>query len=270
MRPPVRIYWSGGRTNWINYGDCIGPALVTLLSSRAVRYAGIHACELICAGSILDKYARNAWRRTLALTFSPVRVWGSGTMHAAGASRLGRVDIASVRGKATLAKFNLPASTPLGDPGILAHLLLRRGRVAKKARWGIVPHRVDAGDDRIAALLSNAHGARPIDLANPDLRAVTEEIASCEFIASSSLHGIIAADALGVPNFRLVVSDGVRGGSWKFDDYVSSLGTRRLETRALDASLDLHAMEKVLAFDYAPRVEQLQAETLRAFERLNL
>lgn len=44
---------------------------------------------------------------------------------------------------------------------------------------------------------------------------------SCKCVLSSSLHGLIVADALGVPNRRIVLSDKIIGGDLKFDDYYS-------------------------------------------------
>ena len=264
------MFWSGGRTSHVNYGDIIGPALVTLLSSRPVEYAGVHDCDLIAAGSILERYARHKWRRAAALNFRLVKVWGSGTIREDGACRLGRANIASVRGSKTLAKLGLPPATPVGDPGILAHMFLQDRKVAKTARWGIIPHLNDLHDPQLAELHNRTARSRIIDLSNPDVSIVTSEIAACDFIASSSLHGLIAANSLGIPNFRMVGRGGVVGGDWKFEDYASSLGPRTLETRSLDASLDLAAMEGRLEFGYAAKVDGLKACVLQAFRSLAL
>jgi hypothetical protein len=53
---------------------------------------------------------------------------------------------------------------------------------------------------------------------------VTNEITNSEFVVSSSLHGLIIADAFGIPNARLRISDRMPGGDWKFMDYFSSVG----------------------------------------------
>ncbi|MDD6490509.1 MAG: polysaccharide pyruvyl transferase family protein, partial [Clostridia bacterium] len=53
---------------------------------------------------------------------------------------------------------------------------------------------------------------------------VIEEIASCEFIYSSSLHGLILADGFRIPNMRVYFSSAPRGGTFKFDDYYSAYG----------------------------------------------
>ena len=44
---------------------------------------------------------------------------------------------------------------------------------------------------------------------------------SCICILSSSLHWLIFADSLGIPNRRIVLSDEIIGGDLKFDDYYS-------------------------------------------------
>jgi pyruvyltransferase len=52
-----------------------------------------------------------------------------------------------------------------------------------------------------------------------DVETFIDEILECEFIASSSLHGLIASDSYGIPNVRLKISDQIIGGDFKFEDY---------------------------------------------------
>ena len=44
----------------------------------------------------------------------------------------------------------------------------------------------------------------------------------CKNILSSGLHGLIVADSLGIPNMRMIVSDKIIGGDYKFRDYYSA------------------------------------------------
>ncbi len=52
--------------------------------------------------------------------------------------------------------------------------------------------------------------------------AVIKQIAECECIVSSSLHGLIIADSLGIPNIHVKVTNNLLGDGFKFDDYYSA------------------------------------------------
>ena len=52
---------------------------------------------------------------------------------------------------------------------------------------------------------------------------IIEQITSCEFIISSSLHGLIVSDAYGVPNVWAEFSDNIWGNGFKYRDYYASI-----------------------------------------------
>lgn len=270
MAQAIRLFWSGGRDNVANFGDLLSPVLVEVLSRRRVVFAGVHRCEMLVIGSILERYARHAWRRRLVLNTRPVLVWGSGTIRPGGPVLLGAARVFSVRGVRTRERIGLPAPMPMGDPGLLVDLLLGDKRPAKAWRWGIIPHVNDRVDPRFAELAKRTKGATLIDVSERDVRAVARKIASCAFVASSSLHGLIAADAFGIPSVRLVAGDRIRGGDWKFDDYASAFSARRPVVRALAGTLDLAALESGLDFDHGVEVERLKGDIYRAFTQMPL
>jgi pyruvyltransferase len=53
--------------------------------------------------------------------------------------------------------------------------------------------------------------------------SVIREIDKCQNILSSSLHGLVFADALNIPNAWSELSDRVSGKGFKFRDYLLSL-----------------------------------------------
>jgi hypothetical protein len=56
--------------------------------------------------------------------------------------------------------------------------------------------------------------------------AVFRDVAACESILSSSLHGLITADSFGIPSAWIELSSKVLGDGFKFRDYFSSIGIR--------------------------------------------
>lgn len=270
MARAIKLFWSGGRHNVINFGDLLSPILLEVLAARRVVFAGVHRCEALVIGSIIERYARHAWRRRFVLNARPVLIWGTGTIKSGGAVPLGPARVFSVRGVHTRDRLGLPVSTPLGDPGLLVDLLIGEKRPAKAWRWGIIPHVNDREDPRFADLAKATQGATLIDVGDPDVRAVARKIAACDFVASSSLHGLIAADSFGIPNMRLVAGHRIRGGNWKFDDYVSAVPGRQLVVRSLDHPIDLHGLEDDLRFDYAPDVARLKRDIHLAFTQMPL
>lgn len=112
-----------------------------------------------------------------------------------------------------------------GDPALLLPRIVPPA--AKQHALGIVPHYVDYHSVR--DLYPNTPVINPI---NADPLEVIAGITSCERIISSSLHGIIAAHAYGIPAAWVKFSDGVSGDDTKFHDHHAALGTRAvLSTR---------------------------------------
>ena len=81
-----------------------------------------------------------------------------------------------------------------------------------------------------------------------------DEILECENIISSSLHGLIAADAYGIPNARVNVSNKLIGGDFKFKDYCYSVereldyGYQLTKETTVENIMDLH-FNKSITFD---------------------
>jgi hypothetical protein len=74
------------------------------------------------------------------------------------------------------------------------------------------------------AQYGNEDNTLVINLINNDHKAVTRQILSCEQIVSSSLHGVIVAQAYGIPAVWVRFSDKLSGDNVKFDDYFKSVG----------------------------------------------
>jgi pyruvyltransferase len=199
--------WSDGVAN---FGDELGPRLLSLLGYDVVRVDEIPEADLLAAGSLLEAAANLARPGTI--------VWGSGLMHGEPVD-LSRLDVRAVRGRLTAARARL--KVPTCDPGSLVPLLYKRPRV--KHGLGVVRHYVDEREYPWADVVINA--AWPVD-------EVIAAIGSCRKIASSSLHGLVVASAWGIPTVRLHHPE-VAGGDFKWADWF----TGDHDTNALLGSL---------------------------------
>jgi hypothetical protein len=112
----------------------------------------------------------------------------------------------------------------LGDPGLLVGEMtgLVKSNVPRY-RAGLVVHHSQRLNPDFSDLLAR-RGVACILGATKDYRAVAEQIADCAVILSSSLHGLVFADALGIPN-TWFMPDTIHGAArFKFYDYACALG----------------------------------------------
>jgi pyruvyltransferase len=195
------VLWHVGRPN---FGDDINPSFFARVSGRPVRLAtDRRRPHILGAGSILERASPAAI------------ICGSGFLNPP-QGPVTAAEIVAVRGSLSLAACPRREGVLLGDPLVLVDAFAPQ--VGKRHRFGFVPHVTAA--DRWRRL-----GGRGLHIIHPGWSPwrVIEEIASCEAVFSQSLHGLIVADAVGVPNVWIAPSDAMAGGRFKFDDYFSTL-----------------------------------------------
>jgi pyruvyltransferase len=209
----IQSYWW---SQVINFGDWMTPALlehygfIPVLSSPATA-------KVVMTGSILEHLPED---------YAGI-ILGAGLLRSNSARSFPKATILAVRGELTRQRTHAPQDVVLGDPGLLVSQIFK-GAAEKCYPVGIIPHYVDRKDPRIASIHRRYQRETHIIDVQRDPRKVFHDISQCEVILSSSLHGVIVADALGIPNAWLYLSDKVIGGSFKFDDYNSSLHVKRV------------------------------------------
>lgn len=195
-----------------NFGDRVSPDIVRYVSGKDVQLS-YTSPKLLAVGSILR------------LAQSGDTIWGTGAMDSNpwGDTVPTDLHITAVRGPLTrnvLLHYGIPCPELYGDPGILLPAVYPVQRTSTY-RLGILPHYIDR--DKMDELRQYYPESFVIDITDPPAR-VMECIAMCDTIISSSLHGIIAAEALGIPAAWTPLSDRVAGGSFKFHDYYLGSG----------------------------------------------
>jgi pyruvyltransferase len=152
-------------------------------------------------------------------------IWGAGCISAT-VPLVGRPkEICAVRGwlsNERLKEAGLPAPGVVGDAALLLPKIYKPERTLERHSLGIIPHCFE-WDEEFYRNTRDWEDARVIDISG-GIEEVIEQIVACDRIASSSLHGIICADAYGVPAIWLHASDKPTGDGFKFRDYFSSVG----------------------------------------------
>jgi hypothetical protein len=206
----LKLYWSRSKPN---FGDVMSPIICERLARRPVVYASKRHCDLVAMGSLLDRFKER-------LFHARIHVWGTGFIEEK-RPRKSRFHYHALRGRHSARLIKGLVLDTYGDPGLLADVLWPELRkVTKRYRVGIVPHYEDRDDPKVKAIANQLFQCTVIDVFD-DVTEVLRQIASCEFVLSSSLHGLIVADAFGTPNAWIKVSDKVRGDDFKFYDYYS-------------------------------------------------
>lgn len=162
----------------------------------------------------------------------PLYVWGTGFLSDVEYRRLGLVYantiFLSLRGQ--LSKERIERITgrkmniPLGDGGLLAERWI--GPVEKKHQIGIIPHYHEQ-DAPVLGYLDKCYDDYVLINLRDDPADVVKQIASCRYILSSSLHGLIVADSYHVPNCHIKLyefGEKLHGDGFKFKDYYSAYG----------------------------------------------
>jgi pyruvyltransferase len=252
--PPLRLHWSNGKPN---FGDWLSPALCGLLSGAPVEFAPPPRCDLVAVGSILHRVKHRWFNRR-------VHVWGTGFIEE-------QRPISSyhyyhaVRGWRTARQLRQVQIRCLGDPGLLADRLLPDHKQMEKThRVGLVPHYKEREDMRVASLAAQVPGAVVLDVFLDPVEFI-RRAAACEFILSSSLHGLVVADSLGIPNAWMSLSGSVRGSGFKFLDYYSVFGIEDARPVDLRGGLSESLLEEWMRAYERPGLDKIKQSLVASF-----
>ncbi|MCL2038751.1 polysaccharide pyruvyl transferase family protein [Candidatus Saccharibacteria bacterium] len=245
MNKVWKVFWYRPSRFSINFGDEITAVLFEHynLNAKRVRY---NEAELFSTGTILG------WQK-----INKAIILGSGmdshAKYRPEAKVGGGVVFYGLRGKNTAKLVGVaPKNITLGDPGLMMARVVKKP--AAKYRIGVVPNSVDW------AAAKKLYGKLPVKMINPSrtlfmgakrqTRKVVKEIASCEMILSSSLHGNVIADAYGIPNAHITL--GKKVSEEKFRDYFSIYSNERYNSENGEELKTVEEMESFVERAYKP------------------
>ena len=209
---PVKAYW------WCevpNFGDALAPLLLEHFADIRVEWDTISHARVASIGSILE-HIPPLWDGY---------VLGSGKLMEFSRLHLHTKTATILALRGPLSARGVPGNFALGDPGLLANELV--GPQEKLWDLGIVPHwQDDKLAERFLRLIPSPHTCKVIDPGDDPL-TVLRQIGACRRIVTSSLHGMIAADAFGGIPRRVEICPKMErdGGDFKFRDYSETIHT---------------------------------------------
>ncbi len=213
----VTMYWASGV---YNFGDWSGPTIVQKLTGRrpvpVVRTSSGNRI-LFTVGSIINRLYTN-----------DTDIWGSGLIAPITQdvqkrlSQLSVINVYAVRGYKTKeeleSKLDWDIPNVFGDPALLLPRIFE-GKPQIPGKVSIIPHVTHQG-----YFINYSDAGVNFINARGSVSSVVDEISSSQVVLSSSLHGIIVAEAYGVPWVWInVIDKPLWGHSFKFEDFFSTL-----------------------------------------------
>lgn len=220
-----------------NWGDDINAILVKLISGRQVipyQICWYPRKHYLCVGSIIQWYSdKNAI------------IWGSGLLYPTDKITPPK-KILAVRGPLTrecLLKSGIHCPPIYGDPALLFPQFYMP-KIKKIYKYGIICHVSEIF--QLKNVFCNIPNSIFIDIKNyKKWNYFIDQILSCEIILSSSLHGIIIADAYSIPNLWCKFSQyEAENNGFKFKDYFLSVGKNIEAPHSFNSVQDLKEIEE--------------------------
>jgi pyruvyltransferase len=241
-RPTVDlVFWTPPGGGAQNFGDHLALIVVTKILADAGLFldqAAPRRARLLTIGSILHRAQDGD------------TIWGSGVNGLMKVERhtFRRLDVRAVRGPRTrvlLMERGIDVPEIYGDPALLVGRLLPQWQGRTKVRRHV--------------FMPNMHDL-PLTRGWPDTISPFEpwnhcfdRIAESEFVIASSLHGLVVAEAYGIPARYVRLSE--TEGLLKYEDYLLGTGRAGVEfARSIEEALEMGGMpppvfdgEKLLA-----------------------
>ncbi len=233
----------------VNLGDVLSPVICQWMLDRAsltFDQKTDKTYHLMAIGSILGGSG-----------FFDATVWGSGIKSFDQIATLSRrkffqkLDLRSVRGPLTrqaLIACGYKCPERYGDPAVLLPLIYNP-RVEKTCKIGTILH--FKHDMKIPKEIKN------INIKTSDYEDFVNQMCSCEKIISSSLHGIILAEAYNIP--AVFLGDGRDYEMFKYFDWYLSTGRKNVKIAySLDEAIQMQPLD-------LPDLSLIQASIMETF-----
>ncbi|MBF9236753.1 polysaccharide pyruvyl transferase family protein [Hymenobacter sp. BT683] len=232
-------YWRPQWTLAQNFGDHLSKMIVArILASR----------EFSLEEETSNKHRMFAIGSIMQLAEDNEVIWGSGVNGCFGPDdhKFKTLDVRAVRGRLTgdfLRARGIHVPEVYGDPALLLpYIFPTKFKRTNKLSYAVVPHH---GDYNLLKKLGTENLIDPMGSWN----VIISKILEADFIIASSLHGIIVAEAYGVPARYLRVSN--NQDLFKYNDYMSGTGRGEIQyATTVKQALEMGGQEPIKEFDH--------------------
>ncbi len=219
------IYFDGWKVMPRNWGDDINYFFLHKLWRKAIV---CYDSSSLSHRLKKDNYLVIGSSLTLLCNEQSI-VWGAGVIDASQELPARPKKVLAVRGPLTrqyLLERGIDCPAVYGDPALLLPRYYNPS-IPKRYKLGVIPHYSDFDSPVLDALKQDPEVLFIRMEGYSVWTGVLEQLLSCEAIASSSLHGLILAEAYGIPNCWIEVTGKLLGGHFKFHDFFLSIGRER-------------------------------------------
>ncbi|PRD56490.1 polysaccharide pyruvyl transferase family protein [Sphingobacterium gobiense] len=241
-----------------NFGDALNISLVKYLSGKDVfpsRFLKQTPQNLATSYAVIGSVCQ--WSRPQTI------IWGAGFIGEEFKTKdfVKPSHILAVRGPLSRAIYRnngIDCPTCYGDPALLLPLIYNP-TIAPIYEYGIIPHYADWDANWVKQYRSDKNMLVINIMTSNNHELFVKQLKSCRKIVTSSLHGLILAQAYGIPVCAIKLSDSVAGGEFKFADYLLSVGRvpkERINLSEQDIPIeDLSYDKEPIHIDLAPLIE---------------
>ena len=226
------VFYENGKVKHENWGDDINYYFLSEICKRPIGMFNqfslafrFNLKNYLVIGSTIDMLCREN-----------TEVWGAGIIDGTKTLKCKTNKVYAVRGPLTrkvLLEQGVDCPEIYGDPALLVSKYYQP-EVKQKYKYGFIAHVSNL--DKVEHLLlddmpiKDREDTLIIDLSKYDKWTdIPDQICSCESIISSSLHGLIMAEAYNIPNVWIEFGKPLIGGHFKFHDFFTSVGRDREE-----------------------------------------
>lgn len=231
----MRAFW------WYepNFGDALNPYILGKLSGKKIIYSPEHRFffkeewKRFIKDPFHFDWHRLTWpvnQKKVILAIGSMlehskpnyKIWGTGFLYST--SNFPGGEVFALRGRYTAEKIMAQGYEYchiFGDPALLLPIIYKPkdSRRRSETKIGLIPHYLEY--DLYKKKYRNAN---VINLTTYNVEQIIDEICCCDYILSTSLHGIIVAHAYNIPALYVKNCRNIGGDGIKFKDYFSSVG----------------------------------------------